>query len=115
MWRTTTMHRRQFLAAGVAAALARPAWAEKEQAKDVKASQPTLVEGNKQFAVDLFGKLRAREGNLFLSPYSISSALAMTYAGARGDTAAEMAKALHFTLPDDRLHPAFAALTKELN
>jgi serpin B len=39
----------------------------------------------------------------------------MTYAGARGDTADEMARALHFTLPPGRLHPAFAALLKGLN
>src|SRR5262249_15119395 len=53
--------------------------------------------------------------NLFFSPYSISTALAMTSAGARGDTAREMASALHFTLPDKRLHPAFAALMKQIN
>src|SRR4051812_22890821 len=49
------------------------------------------------------------------SPESISTALAMTYAGARGDTAAEMAKALHFTLPQEQLHPAMGALLNDLN
>ena len=39
----------------------------------------------------------------------------MTYAGARGDTAAEMAKTLHFTLPPERLHPAMGALLADLN
>src|ERR1035438_1542018 len=46
-----------------------------------------LVEANTAFALQLYGKLRSTEGNLALSPYSISSALAMTYAGAQGDRA----------------------------
>jgi serpin B len=74
-----------------------------------------LVEGNNAFAFDLYGKLRAREGNLFLSPVSISSGLAMAYAGARGDTAAEMARALHFPGGPDQINPAFAALLKRLD
>ncbi|HDN19743.1 MAG TPA: serpin family protein, partial [Candidatus Acetothermia bacterium] len=69
-----------------------------------------LVEGNTAFALELYQRLREQEGNLFLSPYSISLALAMAYAGARGETAAEMAQALHFSLPQERLHPAFNAL-----
>jgi serine protease inhibitor len=55
------------------------------------------VSGNTAFAVDLYSKLKGKEGNLFFSPYSISSALAMTYAGTRGDTATEMAEALRFS------------------
>jgi serpin B len=70
----------------------------------------TLVEGNSAFAFDLYQVLRNADGNLFYSPYSISLALAMTYAGARGDTEKEMAGALHFLLPQDRLHPAFDSL-----
>ena len=74
-----------------------------------------LVEGNNQFALDLYKKLAETEkGNLFFSPYSISSALAMTYAGARGQTAEEMAKVLHFTLPQQKLHAALGGLTKSL-
>ncbi len=97
------------IAAGCARVPARPAVAD-APAKDVK----LVVEGNNAFAVDLYHKLRAREGNLFLSPYSISTALAMTYAGARGETAAEMRKVLHFALPDERLHAAFATLAYDL-
>ena len=74
-----------------------------------------VVQGNTAFALDLYGKLRQAEGNLFFSPYSLSTALAMTYAGARGDTAAQMAEALHFHLEPDRLHPAFAGLQNGLN
>ena len=65
----------------------------------------TVVKGNNIFAVALYGRLRNQRGNLFFSPESISTALAMAYAGARGGTASEMAKTLHFTLPPDKLHP----------
>jgi len=69
-----------------------------------------LVQGNSAFALDLYRFLAEDEGNVFYSPYSISLALAMTYAGARGETAEQMADVLHFTLPQDQLHPAFNAL-----
>jgi serpin B len=59
--------------------------------------------------------LGRQPGNLFFSPASISTALALTYAGAAGSTAAEMQKALHFTLPPDRFHLAMGALLKDLN
>ncbi|NIN63792.1 MAG: serpin family protein [Anaerolineae bacterium] len=73
-----------------------------------------LVAGNSAFAFDLYQTIRGEEGNLFLSPYSISLALAMTYAGARGDTEQQMADTLHYSLPQGRLHPAFDALDLEL-
>src|SRR5437660_11971290 len=63
------------------------------------ADVPAVVQGDTAFALDLYARLRGEDGNLFFSPYSISTALAMTRAGARGDTAAEMDKVLHFTLP----------------
>ena len=69
-----------------------------------------LVAGNSAFAFDLYHALRAGDGSFFYSPYSISLALAMTYAGARAETEQQMAGALRFTLPQDRLHPAFNAL-----
>jgi serpin B len=77
--------------------------------------RPAVARGNNAFAADLYGMLRGAEGNLFLSPYSISTALAMTWAGARGNTAAQMAQTLHLDLPADRLHPAFAALMADVN
>jgi serine protease inhibitor len=76
----------------------------------LEGDQGALVTGNTEFALDLYAKLRTEEGNLFLSPYSISTALAMTYAGARGETERQMAEVLHFTLGQERQHPAFAAL-----
>ncbi len=76
---------------------------------------PAVVKGNNQFALELYGKLKGQEGNLFFSPYSISTALAMTCGGARGTTAEAMAKTLHFTLDNKELHPAFASLIQEVN
>jgi serpin B len=79
------------------------------------ADKTAVVEGNNAFAVDLYSRLRNQDGNLFFSPASVSTALAMAYAGARGDTADEMAQTLHFTLAAERLHPAMGALLADLN
>jgi serine protease inhibitor len=77
--------------------------------------QAEAVRDNNAFAIELYGQLHNRSGNLFFSPESISTALAMTYAGARADTAAEMAKTLHFTLPPGQLHPAMGTLLRDRN
>jgi len=79
-----------------------------------RSDERRLAEGNAAFAVDLYGQLRAQEGNQFFSPYSVSSALAMTYAGARGNTATEMKDALDFRLDREQLHAAFKSLKQEL-
>ena len=71
--------------------------------------------GNSAFALDLYRTLSAEGGNLFFSPYSISQALAMTYAGARSETERQMADTLHFTLPQNALHPAFNSLYLDLD
>ncbi len=68
-----------------------------------------LVRGNNAFALDLYRSLRTSDDNLILSPFSISLALAMTYAGARDETAAQMERVLRFPGPE-RTHPAFNAL-----
>lgn len=73
-----------------------------------------LAAGNTAFALDLYHQLASGKGNVFYSPYSISSALAMTYAGAAGRTAEEMAAVLHFPQDQDKLHPAFNALDQHL-
>lgn len=73
-----------------------------------------VVRGNTAFALDLYDRLRAREGNLFLSPFSASTALTMTLGGARGETEAQMARVLHLDLPRDRLHPALGSLGEVL-
>ena len=82
--------------------------------EDIPSGVATAVGGNTQFALDLYQTQRAAPGNLFFSPYSISVALAMTYGGARGETAAQMARALHFDLGPQDLHPAFAGLEARL-
>jgi serpin B len=74
-----------------------------------------LADGNTQFTFDIYQQLQSQPGNLFYSPYSISSALAMTYAGAEGSTAEEMASVLHFMLVQENLHPAFNALGQKLD
>ena len=73
-----------------------------------------LVAGNNDFAFDLYRVLKGTGGNFFYSPYSISEALAMTYAGARGETEQDMAQALNFYLPQECLHPAFNSLDLQL-
>jgi len=79
------------------------------------AAQHDFSTGNNAFALDLYKQLRTAEGNLFLSPYSIRTALAMTYAGARGETASQMKKALSFSFDDTVLQAAFAESIKTLN
>jgi serpin B len=105
-----------FLLPSIIACLAAPvaAWAA-EISQPSAADRAAVVEGNNAFAAALYGQLRSGSGNLFFSPESISMALAMTYAGARGDTASEMAKTLDLTLPPDRLHPAIGGLLSDLN
>ncbi len=85
-------------------------------AQEGAAPEKQVAKGNTEFALDLYAKLKdEKKGkNLFFSPYSISSALAMTYAGARGNTAKQMADVLHFDLEQKKLHPAFAALTNNM-
>jgi serpin B len=85
----------------------------KRQAEN--AARTAFVDDNTAFALDLYQQLRSEPGNLFFSPYSVSTALAMTYAGARGQTEKQMAKALHFAQPQEKLHPAFAELHSGLN
>ncbi|MFC1909977.1 serpin family protein [Chloroflexota bacterium] len=70
----------------------------------------TLVEGNNTCAFNLYQELRDTSGNLFYSPYSISQALAMAYAGAQGQTGQDMFRAMNFMLTQERLHPAFNSL-----
>ena len=73
-----------------------------------------LTRDNGAFAVDLYRQLCQDDGNLVFSPYSVTSGLAMAYAGARGETAAEMAAALHFGLPPAELHAAMGRLERQL-
>ena len=74
-----------------------------------------VVNANNKFAFDLYSELdKSEQGNIFYSPYSISAALAMTYEGAKGQTADEMKSVFHF--PESNiLRPNFAAIYNEIN
>jgi serpin B len=106
---------KQLLSSLIACLVLPPAAGSVQPPPSTAADKAEAVEGNNTFAAALYGQLRNQSGNLFFSPASISTALAMTYAGARGETAAEIAATLHFKLPPDRLHPAMGALLADLN
>lgn len=84
-------------------------------AKDRPSDEKVLVESNWAFSMDLYGKLSTSKDNILFSPYSISTALAMTYAGARGQTEKQMAKVLHFSLEKKNIHAAFDQTRKRLS
>jgi serpin B len=73
-----------------------------------------LAASNTAFAVDAYKFAAIEPGNVFLSPHSITTTLAMAYAGANGATATQIADALHFDLPPALLHEALNALDLEL-
>lgn len=73
-----------------------------------------FVEGNAEFALDLYARLSRTPGNLFCSPYSLSSALALTQTGARGVTEAQISRAAHFSDSQSELQAGFARLRAEL-
>lgn len=81
--------------------------------EDVRA----VARSNNEFGLDLYAELAAQEAgkNLFLSPASLSTALSMTYAAARGGTAEEMRQTLRFTLDGEGLHAAQAELASLLD
>ena len=74
----------------------------------------TAASSTNQFGLDLYRKIATGDGNLCLSPYSIESALAMTFAGADGATRTEMARVLHLPANGDEIHTSFAVLEKSL-
>ncbi len=88
---------------------------------DVDDREPTLTEepsvanDNNAFALDLYTVLGTQEGNLFFSPHSISTALAMAYAGARGNTATQMSSVLHFNPIQKQFHSDFKKLLDVIN
>ena len=113
------------LVVGVSTAVA--CFGGEQKMADSEVQRQTVVQGNNEFALALFARLRENQGNLFFSPYSISTALAMTYAGARGQTETQMAKVLHFPtlagekvppepfMQEGQFHSAFGVVVKDLN
>src|SRR5690349_5332377 len=76
------------------------------ESSDTKA----IVEGNEAFAINIYHQLDEQKGNFAFSPLSTYAGLAITYVGARAETKDEMAKVLHFTLPQQSIPPAFDEL-----
>jgi serpin B len=74
----------------------------------------TLVAAHTAFGLDLYKRLALQDGNLFCSPTSIATVLAMTQGGARGRTADQMAEVLRVGPLGDRLHGAVGAHLREL-
>ncbi len=72
----------------------------------------TLVRGNNTFAFELYSRLKSNPGNLFFSPYSISAALVMPYAGSGGATKSQFQSVMHYLAQDQNLFEAFAALNQ---
>ncbi len=104
-----------FAPGAILSIMAAVAFAQPPSSSAPTPEQAALAESNHALCLDLYGQLRHEPGNLFFSPTSISTAFGMTYAGAKGTTAREMAAALHFTLPPEQLHPAMGALLAALN
>ena len=73
-----------------------------------------VVNGNTVFAFELYGRIKAQPGNIIFSPFCISSCLAMAYAGARDETATQIARTLHFPTNDGLVQGSFSALRLQL-
>ncbi|XP_035592638.1 leukocyte elastase inhibitor-like [Oncorhynchus keta] len=82
---------------------------------DRSSAMASISSSNTAFALELYRTLgQTNTGNVFISPFSISSALAMVYLGAKGDTAAQIAKVLSFNLTKD-IHTDFQTLNGDIN
>lgn len=84
------------------------------QTPQVSKEVQQIAADNNEFAYELYDELKGAEGNLFFSPFSISSALAMTYAGARNNTESQMAATLHFAVDQATFHKDFQAYLENL-
>ncbi|MDP2922146.1 MAG: serpin family protein [Candidatus Omnitrophota bacterium] len=80
-------------------------------AEDMK----SVVDANNQFAFELYSKYKSKDGNIFYSPYSISSALAIVYEGARGKTAEEIQAVFHFPQDAAIYRDSFSKIYQQIN
>ena len=87
--------------------------AAQEPAASEQLNDQIVVNGNNEFALDLYGRISNMEGNLFFSPYSVSTALAMVYAGAHGQTESQMAQVLHFPIIPMESEPSSSVLVPD--
>jgi serpin B len=103
-----------FLTAFAAFACAGKMTADKKESDAGKPETPALAPYNNDFAIKLYRSLAPEGGNIFFSPYSITSAFAMTREGAKGETAAEFDSVFGFPAPDKGLAESFAAAAAAL-
>jgi len=82
---------------------------------EISSEANPIVYGNTAFALDLYSQLKECEGNLFFSPFSISSALAIAYSGAKGNTEKQMAQVLHFPTNQEALHAEMSQIRAKLD
>jgi serpin B len=82
------------------------------QWRQVDPKRDALVRGNNQFALDLYARLaKDTPGNLLVSPFCISAAVALAYGGARGQTAAEIGQAMHYIVRQEDVPSAFRSMS----
>ena len=76
---------------------------------------PDVVNSNNSFAIDLYRQINAQDTgrNIFVSPFSVSTALAMTFEGSSNNTRNQMAAVMHLDLPDADRQAGFSALLAE--
>ena len=90
--------------------------AASEGADQSSATQKTrLADDVNDFAIDIYKQLTLKGGNIFFSPFSISSAMAIAYAGARENTAAEIERTLHFSNSKTEIHSSMKLLRDEFS
>jgi serpin B len=88
----------------------------RERAEPVSPQAAGVSQANNDFAVGLYRQLAQKDGNLFCSPYSIHQAFSLVWGGARGDTAAQMARVLRLDQQaSDAVHAGGAELRQRLN
>ena len=75
---------------------------------------PSFAKDNNDFALAMYRQFQ-HSGNLFFSPFSLRTALGMTYAGARGETAKQIGAACRFLAEDENLHTDFSEIIRRLN
>lgn len=78
-------------------------------------SVDNVVTGNNKFALDYYNQIKDKEENIFFSPYSISTALAMVYEGAKGETADQIRSIFYFPENDELRRPSFAKIYNDIN
>ena len=74
-----------------------------------------IIEANNRFAINLYSQYKSEEGNIFFSPFSISTAMAMVYEGAEGKTAKEIKSVFGFPKYDNSRRNQYSDLLSEIN